>query len=355
MPIHIVRNDITRMKVDAIVNAANQSLLGGGGVDGAIHRAAGKALYEECRALGGCLPGEAKITKGYNLPAKYIIHTVGPVWRGGKDGEEETLRACYRNCLRIAKEYGMTSVAFPMISTGLYGYPRDEAFRVQKSEIRKFLADCDMDVSIVVFDRESLAFVKEIEGWILSCVSDGYVDNALAGEKRRRKPPTAKMSFARSSKARSYTCSESEEAEKEAVLEACASSEGAPNDFDGDALFRMLSDLDDSFSKTLLRLIDEKGITDVTCYKRANLDRKHFSKIRSDADYKPSKKTALALAVALELSYDETQVFLATAGFTLSKSAMTDVIVSYFLHKGIYDIDIINATLFEYDQALLGA
>lgn len=318
MPLQIVRNDITKMRVDAIVNAANGSLLGGGGVDGAIHRAAGPGLLAECRTLHGCRTGEAKITRGYDLPAKYVIHTVGPVWNGGGYGERELLASCYRRSLELAREHGCRSVAFPLISAGAYGYPREQALRIATDVIRDELLrdEADMLVYIVVFDRAGFHLSGKLYAGIAQYIDDQY---AQAREDRRDR--------------------------RLVEYAVCASS----------SLEQALGRLEESFSQMLLRKIDERGMTDPECYKRANLDRKLFSKIRSDAHYKPGKRTALALALALELSLEETEELLRKAGFALSHSNKFDIIVEYCIRNGIYDVHTVNELLFDFDQALLGA
>ena len=325
MPLQIVRNDITKMKCDAIVNAANSTLLGGGGVDGAIHKAAGKGLLFECMKLGGCKTGEAKITGGYNLPCKYIIHTVGPVWKGGHLGEEKLLRSCYRESLLLAKKNDCESVAFPLISAGVYGYPKDKALQVAVDEISSFLFENDITVYIVVFDQKSFNISQKLVSDIREYIDERYVEKHAAMESIRLKmmPPMAV----------------SDTASKESL----------------DSLDNALKQIDESFSQMLLRKIDEKGMTDSECYKKANVDRKLFSKIRSDIHYKTSKNTAIAFAIALELDLDETKELLMKAGFALSHSNKFDIIIEYFIVNGNYNIFEINEVLFAFDQALLGA
>lgn len=333
MPLFIVKNDITKMKVDAIVNAANETLLGGGGVDGCIHRAAGKALYEECKTLGGCKVSEAKITGAYKLPCKKIIHTVGPIWRGGIYGEKELLYACYRNSLLLAHEHGIESIAFPLISAGAYGYPAEAALRVALGAINDFLADCDMTVYMVIYRNfvysQNPEYLKEL--------------NRIIGERKNRDAEICSASFNSIS---GRACKKSLRADREeACEEACVP----------DGLDERLNHIDESFSQMLLRKIDESGMSDSECYKRANIDRKLFSKIRSDANYRPSKPTVIAFAIALRLSLKETNELLMKAGFALSRSKPFDIIVEYFIEKQIFDIAVINETLFAFDQALLGA
>ena len=330
MPLEIVRNDITKMSVDAIVNAAKESLLGGGGVDGCIHRAAGPELLQECRTLGGCKTGDAKITKAYRLPCQYVIHTVGPVWNGGKCGEREQLASCYRTSLALAKEHGCETVAFPLISSGIFGYPKDQALRVAVDTIGEFLLHNDMTVYIVIFSRTAYQISSKLFADIAEYVDDHYVD--------------------------AHTDSRRDRLRRMSVLEGRALSAGAaaaPMAVGG--LDSLLAHLDAGFSETLLKLIDRSGKKDSEIYKKANVDRKLFSKIRNNPDYKPSKATAIAFAIALELNLDETRDLVARAGYALSASSKFDVIIEYFIRQKKYDIFEINEALFAFDQSLLGA
>ena len=329
------------MKVDAIVNAANESLLGGGGVDGAIHRAAGSGLLAECRTLGGCKTGKAKITGGYNLPAKYVIHTVGPIYDDGKHGERALLESCYRESLALAKGNNCETVAFPLISSGVYGYPKDQALKVAIDVISDFLLENEMTVYIVIFDKTAYKISEKLFSDIAEYIDDNYVDEHADYSRERIRmnalPPMAQR------KRRKKT--------EDDILETCDCKAMLPED-DLDA---KLKQIDESFSQMLLRKIDEKGMTDAECYKKANIDRKLFSKIRSDVHYKPSKPTALAFAISLELSLTETEDMLRKAGFALSHSNKFDIIIEYFISKGNYNIFEINEALFAFDQSLLGA
>lgn len=343
MPLQIVRNDITTMKVDAIVNAANASLLGGGGVDGAIHRAAGSELLEECRKLGGCKTGEAKATKGYRLPCRYIIHTVGPIWSGGHCDEKELLASCYRNSLLLAAELHCETAAFPLISAGAYGFPREQALQIAMKTIREFLAEQEMLVYLVVFDRISFCIGQELHGQIARYIDDSYAARYM--DARR-----SQSSFSAPLAVEAHPIKQHEDPFSFSV-------EQAKCDFDSleDELKRQLTVRDESFSQMVLRKIDEKGMTDTECYKKANLDRKLFSKIRSDIHYKPSKRTAVALMLSLELPKPEAEELLKKAGYALSPADTFDRIIEFFLQRSVYDVYVINEALFSFDQMLLGA
>ena len=345
MPLQIIRNDITKIKCDAIVNAANNTLLGGGGVDGAIHRAAGKKLLEECRTLGGCLTGEAKITGGYNLPCRYVIHTVGPIWNGGSYDEENKLISCYRNSLLLAKQNGCESVAFPLISAGAYKYPKEDALRIATETISDFLNENDMLVYLVVFDKKSFSISQKLKKDVQSYIDDNYIDSNLIN--RRFGFGKSKEAVTFDGYAESMPMADISETVFMSPMPSYSSAKLSLDD--------ELESLDESFSEMLIRKIDEKGMKDSECYKKANIDRKLFSKIRNDKFYKPSKSTVIAFIIALELPLNEANDMLLKAGFALSHSNKFDIIVEYFIKNRNYNIFEINEVLFEFDQNLIGS
>jgi len=331
VPLQIIRNDITKMDVDVIVNAANSALKMGGGVCGAIFRAAGeKELQAECDSIGGCETGNAVITKGYKLPAKHIIHTVGPVWNGGKNNEEKLLRSCYINSLNLAKEHKLESIAFPLISSGIYGYPKAEAFKVAVAAIQDFLLENEMMVYLIVFDKAAVEISEKLYASIEKYIDDKYIDEKAEIRENRL------------------------QVEDAAIHYMVSAPKLIKSPKDKKSLEDIVSQLDETFSEMLLRLIDEKEMTDVETYKKANIDRKLFSKIRTDKFYRPRKTTALALCIALELNIDQTKDLLARAGYALSPSSKFDLIVEYFIEQGIYNIFEINEALFAFEENLLG-
>ncbi len=347
MPLEIIRNDITKMKTDAIVNAANSKLKNGGGVCGAIFEAAGAdKLQDECDRIGHCDVGKAVITGGYALPSKHIIHTVGPVWQGGDHQEEKLLTSSYISALLLAKENGCSSIAFPLISSGIYGYPKDKALQVAISAIGTFLLQNDMTVYLVVFDKAAYALSDKLFSSIEEYIDDHYADTHSPRRMNRNAEVLSQVrelsSYAEDD---SWNVIES----KTGMPFPAASSE-KPRSLDD-----VIAQMDESFSMMLFRIIDEKGEKDTEVYKRANIDRKLFSKIRSNPNYKPSKNTAIALAVALKLSLDETRDLLCKAGFALSRSSKFDLIVEYFIKMKNYNIFEINEALFAFDQSMLGA
>ena len=375
MSLQMIREDITRMNVDAIVNAANKTLLGGGGVDGAIHRAAGPELLEECRGLGGCKTGEAKLTGAYALPCRYVIHTVGPVWRGGLFGEKDKLAACYRHSLELAYQHGCRSVAFPLISAGAYGYPAQKAIKVAMDTISSFLLKCeeDLQVWLVVYNKEAVQIGSKLFKGIRQYIDDHYVESHPS---RRQLMSRSEISWDTGAYA-PVRPAMSEDGQSEAFADSDEGVYNAPYDADGDfcdtmqmepvhacepmpmvsaacSLEDALKQMDESFSQMVLRRIKEKGMKNAECYKKANLDKKLFSKIKKDIYYKPKKTTAVALAMALEMNLQETRELLMKAGFALSHSDKFDIIVEYFIKEKYYNVLEINEVLFYYDQPLLG-
>lgn len=344
MPFQILHNDITKMNTDAIVNAANSKLLMGGGVCGAIFRAAGKdELQRECDEIKICPVGKAVITKGYNLKSKYIIHTVGPIYKDGASNERELLKSAYETSLKLAKDYNLKSIAFPLISSGIYGYPKEEALDIAVSTIKEFLNHNDMEIYLVVFDRKAVQLSEGLYEGIKHYIEDFYEDD----DYRLRKKECGLGN---------EDLLELKKLEEISENEFCLmESSYKTNDFNKRSLESILDNIDESFSQMLLRLIDEKGKNDVQVYKKANMDRKLFSKIRSNKSYNPKKTTALSLAIGLELSLDETKDLLSKAGYTLSPSQKFDLIVEYFIKNKNYDIFIINEALFSFEQPLLSS
>ena len=350
MSFSIIRNDITQVKVDAIVNTANPEPIVGNGTDSAIYAAAGKALLlAERKKIGTIEPGCAVSTPAFNLGAKYIIHTVGPAWVDGSHGERDTLRSCYQKSLALAAELGCKSIAFPLIATGVYGFPRDEALNIALSEIGRFLLTHEMQVTLVVFDMNTVRLSEDVMGGIEQFIDEHAAREILeeeygggAAEELRRRMQWRRQQAAMSSA----------RVAPEAVP---AMPEPAPlPDFSGGDLDDVLGAAGKSFQQRLFELIDLSGLDDVTVYKKADIDRKVFSRIRCKPDYKPTKKTAVAFAVALRLDLPTTRDLLARAELALSPSSRFDLIVSYFITHKIYDIFEINAALFKYGQPILG-
>ncbi len=324
MPFKIIRNDITKMKTDAIVNAANINLQMGGGVCGAIFNAAGsKELQKECDNIGKINVGESVITAGYRLSAKYIIHTVGPIWRGGNYNEKNLLYNAYTSSLNLALENNIKSISFPLISSGIYGYPKDKALEIAIFAIREFLLKHEMDVYLVIYGKDTVMLSKKTFSGIEKYIEDNYIeksDGKLESYKLQDVVYEGSFKFPEDTR------------ELEDVLEQAG----------------------ETFSEMLFRLIDEKGMTDVEAYKNANVDRRLFSKIRNQKDYRPSKATAIAFAISLKLNLDETKDLLGRAGYALSPSNKFDLIIKYYIEKRNYNIYEINGALFDFDQMLLG-
>ena len=337
MPLYIIRQDITKMKCDAIVNTTNRAMVGYSGVDYAIHTAAGPLLDEECQKIYPLGLGCAKITGAYNLPAKYVIHTSGPVWQGGYTGESIILKSCYIESLKLATKCGCNSIAFPLISSGAYGYPKDQVLKFAVEVISQYLDKNEMTVYLCVYDKTSYAFSKELFNDINDYINEEVEDDE-----------DVVCDYFHDSLEDAFSAEDS-------IIEENDSSSVFTADGSLKSLSSYLKDMDKSFMETLFDYIDEKGITDVDCYKRANVDRKTFNKLKNNPKQKPSKQTAVAFAIALKLNLEDTQHLLSTAGLTLSRSNVFDKIIRYFIQSKNYNIFEINEALFEFDQALLGS
>ena len=352
MPFNIVRDDICRRHADAIVCATNNELREGGGVVGAIFAAAGRRrLTAACAKIGHVDTGDAVATKAYSLPARHIIHTAGPVWHAQQE-DEDLLRSCYRRSLEVATGLGDKSVAFPLISGGTNGFPIYLAARIAREEISAYLTDHELDVTLVIFGSDALQGVRDAD--VERYIDDAYVQEHLIPRRMWEGRPRRPSSAERPWRLESYEdMSEPSAADAMASAPVAASAPMmAPSRTP--SLDEILKDLDAGFSETLITLIDARRMTDVEVYKRANMSRQHFSKIRNNRRYRPKKETVLALAVALRLTVPETRDLLARAGFALTHADKRDIIVEYHLTHGIYDVNVINICLFDYDQPLLG-
>ncbi|MCR5457354.1 MAG: macro domain-containing protein [Clostridiales bacterium] len=351
MSLQIIRQDITKINCDAIVNSTNTNLLPrGNGVDASIHKAAGPELYFECRKIGGVELGKAVYTKAYKLPCKYVIHTVGPKWDGGNDQELQKLKECYISSLTVAKSLKCENVAVPLISSGVNGVPKDHVLSVAVDVISHFLMDNEMNVILAIYDKSSYELNRNLSSginkFIESCL---YNDNQRRYDVRFRNANT----FARESKAPAKRNKRPESVQEEELLYGACESMALCKEVSN--LDDQIINIDESFSKRLFKLIDNSGMNDVECYKKANVSRQTWHKIVSDDNYHPSKNTVISLAIALKLSYNQTNRLLASVGYTLSDSILFDVIIKYFLINSKYDIFEIDSTLLKYDQVTLGS
>ena len=342
MPFEIVRNDITNMRVDAIVNSANPRPVIGLGTDSSIHEKAGPELLAARQKIGSIAMGQAAITPAFRLATKYVIHTVGPVWEGGSYGEETLLRSCYDRSLKLALDHDCKSIAFPLIATNNYGFPKDKALQIAVAAFSEFLLEHEMQIYLVVFDRSSYRLSEKLVSRIASYIDDHYVEvwekSVYGGEKEHRQQNIRRR--------RDFSLFRKSSVCEEAV--PCAPMPMATS------LPDFLKQADAGFTETLLKLIDKTGKKDSEIYKKANLSKQHFSKIRNNPDYKPTKQTAVALALALELDLEGTRDLSGRAGYALNNSSKFDLIIRYFIEQKNYNVVQINMALYEFDQSLLG-
>lgn len=369
MALQIIRNNIVNVEADAIVNTANPMVAVGRGVDSAIYEAAGRDKLLEARAvIGEMKTGEVACTPAFDLDAKYIIHAIGPAWMGGDHGEREAVAACYSKSLALADELKCESIAFPLMATGTYGFPKDEALQIAIREISSFLLAHEMEVFLVVYDKESFEVSGKLFAGIKSFLEEDEVlfvgsaiesdeiadfDNSLPqmsrileySEHAHDEEDISRSEMRGRRRILSNRIGQVEELHTDLMPEYSSSK----------SLADRIENLDKTFQEHLFMLIDRRGLTDPEVYKKANIDRKLFSKIRNNIDYAPSKRTAVALAIALELSLDETKDLLMKAGYALSPSSTFDKIIEYCIEEGEYDVHTINIYLFDFDQPILGA
>lgn len=330
MPFDIVRNDITNMQVDAIVNAASRLPRVGAGVESAIHKKAGPSLLAARKEIGYIRPGTAAITPGFGLGAEYVIHAATPTWIDGAHGEAEALRSAYDMSLALAAERGCDSIAFPLLASGNHGFPKQKALQVAVAAFSEFLMENEMQIYLVVFGKESLRLSEKLVHNVACYIDENYVD---AYEQTLR--PRYQMS-------RNLEMSD-----------VCMAS--MPCEESSLSLDEYIKNKDAGFTETLLSLVKKKGLKNATVYKRANISKQHFSKLINDPNAKPSKQTAIALSLALELNLDATRDLIGRAGYALTNSSTFDLIIRYFIEHGQFNVIEINIALYEFDQSLLGA
>ena len=358
MPFEIVRNDIVNMQVDAIVNTANPKPIIGYGCDAGIHKKAGPELLQARKKIGAIGVGQVAITPGFDLDAEYVLHAVGPIWQDGTHNEEKLLRQCYDKALSLAWEYKCESIAFPLLSAGNHGFPKALALQIAIAAFSSFLMEHEMQIYLVVFSDDAFALSEKLFHSVASYIDENYIlDKKLDeyGVADKRDVREAELMQIRRALERQRNLRYQQEllADEECIVQSVAM--GVDEDTSAYDLADLLDETDAGFSETLLLLIDRTGKKDSEIYKKANVDRKLFSKIRNNKNYKPSKSTALAFAIALELDLDETKDFIGRAGFALTHSSKFDIIVEYFIKKRNFNIHEINLALFEFDQSLLGA
>ncbi len=342
MPFEIVRNDITKMQVDAIVNAASRLPRVNAGVDSAIHKKAGPSLLAARKEIGYIAPGSAAITPAFSLDAEYVIHAATPIWEGGQHGELMLLRKAYDKCLQLALKHNCDSIAFPLLAAGNHGFPKGKALQVAIAAFSEFLTEHEMLIYLVVFGKESTRLSEQLFHKVACYIDENYVQEyeqeiyGGAGERNRR--------------AR-YNMPYDLEMQKMCLPAPCASVPYGASP----SLTEFIKGKDAGFTETLLTLIKKSGRKNSEIYKKANISKQHFSKLINDPDAKPSKQTAIALALALELNLEGTRDLIGRAGYALTNSSTFDLIIRYFIEQKMFNVIEINIALYEFDQSLLGA
>ena len=343
MPFQIIRNDITKVKADAIVNTANPDVAVGSGVDSAIYKAAGEnRLLRERQKIGKLEPGEVAITPAFDLDAKYIIHASGPWWWGGDQGEAEILRQCYDKSLQLAADNNCKSIAFPLLATGTYGFPKKLGIEIAVDAFTRFLQKYDIEIYLVVFGQESVKISGELGEEVLSYIDDDYVSDTIAEEYQSKSSDEDSERF--TSDDSSDRCGNNS-----------FSFTGSATRALGRVSLKSTASLDDalkgiykeSFEKHLQLLINKKGLKNSEVYASANISKQYFSKLLK-GQVKPSKGKVLSLAVGLRLNMDETIDFLRLAGYALSPISQTDVVVEFFIEHQDYSVIKIDMVLFDY-------